>query len=322
MKKILHFIFLFFLIFSGGQQENVKKLKINYKNTVANCIILSKQGDQEKKKPLLFFCQGSMARPLKIIADDASYPLLPFDSNILLEKYHIVMVSKPGIPLEENIKNLKEDYTYPKEGLPPKEYILNNNLDYYYKRNNFVLKELYKQPWADPEKTVAAGHSEGSYIALEMAVHNKKISHLIYSGGNPLGRMMSIIHQTRQNPKEEEIWHTENLDFWRETVANKDKTAYDKENTSYYNYSLSQDFTNDLLRLKIPVLVTYGTKDQNGIFNDYLNVLTIKGGKNNFIFKSYFNCDHNFFPVDKNLKPNYDVDNWNEVAKFWSRWLQ
>jgi pimeloyl-ACP methyl ester carboxylesterase len=321
MKDILKIIIFLFPTFLYSQQNGVRKLKFNYKKTTVDVVVLSKIGDENKRKPLFVFCQGSLARPLQILTDDSAYPLLPFSENIILENYHLVLINKPGLPLKENVKNLREDYSFPKEGLPPKEYILNNNLDYYYHRNNLVLKKLLKEKWVDNKKIVVAGHSEGSYVALEMANHNKKITNLIYSGGTPVGRMMSIINENRQNPQENENDEKETLEFWKKTVENKNKKELTQENTSFYQYTLSQNFIGDLLKLKIPVLVTYGTKDQNGIFDDYLNVLTIQNNKTNFTFKTYFNCEHNFFPFEAG-KINYDIDNWTKVGEDWMIWLR
>ena len=321
MKIQLLFFLLFFYFSLFSQNYEVRKLEANYKESKVEYLILSKIGENNKKKPIFFFCQGSLAQPIIKKENNAIYPILPFDENIILDKFHIIIVSKPGIPLEENTKNLSSNYSYPKDELPPENYIVNNNLDYYYTRNNFLVKKILHESWVDPKNIIVAGHSEGSYIALKMAKTNRKITQLIYSGGNPLGRIMSIVNQDRKNPKEKESWFEEDLKFWKKVVANKNIKETNQENTSYYDYSLSQNFTDDLLRLKIPVLVTYGTKDQNGIFNDYLNILTIKEKKNNFTFKAFFNCDHNFFPIDENSNPNYEVDNWAEVAKFWVKWL-
>jgi hypothetical protein len=248
------------------------------------------------------------------------FPLLPFDENIITSKFHLLMISKPGIPISETVVNLQSDFSYPKTGLPPTEYIANNNLKYYYKRNNFILNKLIKNSWIDNNKIVVAGHSEGSYIALKMAYKNSKITNLIYSGGNPLGRMMSIINQDRLNPKEKENWFNEDINQWKKIVLNKDIKEINQENTSYYSFTLSSNFTKDLLSLNIPVLVTYGTKDQNAIFNDYLQVLTIEASKKNYSFITYFNCEHNFFPKLDN-KIDYETDNWTKVANDWVKWL-
>lgn len=321
MCRIIWFLLFTLSTICIAQNIHTRELIKKYKKTKVEYLVLSKKGEEKLKKPLFLFCQGSLSRPLQIISDDGKFPLLPFDIQIILKDYHLVLISKPGIPLEENVKNLNNDFTYPKDKLPPEEYILNNNLEYYYKRNISILNQLLKENWVERNKIVVAGHSEGSYVALEMANHSKKITHLIYSGGNPLGRMMSIINQDRMNKSEKEEWVPETLKFWKDILADKYTKELDRENTSLYLYGLSRNFTEDLLKLKIPVLVTYGTKDQNGIFNDYLNVEVIKNNKSNFTFKPYFNCDHNFFPVDENNNANYEVENWQKVGEDWMKWL-
>ncbi|EKB61690.1 alpha/beta hydrolase family protein [Bergeyella zoohelcum] len=319
MKKI--FVFLLFFVFVLIMAQEVRRDSVVWNGAVSHYLILSKEGEQFKRKPLFFFCQGSLARPLQIlVSKEMGYPILPFELATITRDYHLVIVNKPALPLSEYVQNLKEDLTYPKVGLPPKQYIVNNHLDFYYKRNNHIIKKLVKQSWVDAKKIVVAGHSEGAYIALQMAKHNSKISHLIYSGGNPLGRMMSIIHMSRQAPDEEEDWVQDDLKDWKKIVENRKALETHQENTSFYSYSLSQNFIPDLLQLKIPILVTYGTKDQNGIFNDYLQVVAIQENKNNFTFKSYFNCEHNFFPIE-NGKPNHSKNNWDQVAQYWVQWI-
>lgn len=311
----------FFLnsIITSGQKSTIREHKTFFKNTEVEYLIVSKSGDENKRKPLFVFCQGSLARPLQITSEDGNYPLLPFSEDLITEHYHLVIISKPYIPIKESVKNLQDDYTFPRSGLPPEKYIINNNLEYYYKRNNFLIRQLKDKDWVDRRKIVVAGHSEGSYIALKMAITNKWITHLIYSGGNPLGRMMSMINQDRHNPNQKENWVQETLEDWKNIVHNKSKKETNRENTSYYYYSLSDNFTDELLSLNIPVLVTYGTKDQNGIFNDYLHLKVIKKEKRNFTFIPCFNCDHNFFPID-NDKPDYTINNWQKVADSWMKW--
>jgi len=76
-----------------------------------------------------------------------------------------------------------------------------------------------------------------------------------------------------------------------------------------------------LEKLKIPVLVTYGTKDESAPFNDFLRVEAIRQGKRNFTFKAYIGTDHNFYPLTEDNKPNFDIYNWNKVAGDWLEWL-
>ena len=49
--------------------------------------------------------------------------------------------------------------------IPPKGYIDRNYLDYYVFRNNWILKQLFKERWVKINQLLVAGHSEGSTSA-------------------------------------------------------------------------------------------------------------------------------------------------------------
>jgi dienelactone hydrolase len=76
-----------------------------------------------------------------------------------------------------------------------------------------------------------------------------------------------------------------------------------------------------LEKLKIPVLVTYGTKDWSSPYNDLLQVNTIRQNKTNFTFKAYIGTDHNYFPMTNDNQPDYNIFNWDKVADEWLKWL-
>jgi dienelactone hydrolase len=68
-------------------------------------------------------------------------------------------------------------------------------------------------------------------------------------------------------------------------------------------YEFSEPMITYLEKLKIPILVTYGTKDWSSPYNDFLRVDVIRKNKNNFTFKAYIGTEHNFFPLtDDNKK--------------------
>ncbi|SKA04104.1 hypothetical protein SAMN04488128_102419 [Chitinophaga eiseniae] len=67
----------------------------------------------------------------------------------------------------------------------------------YIRCNLAVISFLLQQPWISPSPLVVAGHSEGSTIAAKMASRSARISPLIYSGGNPQGRMLTLITRER-----------------------------------------------------------------------------------------------------------------------------
>ena len=90
-------------------------------------------------------------------------------------------------------------------------------------------------------------------------------------------------------------------------------------------YKCSFDYSippiNYLRKVKIPVLVSYGTMDYASPFNDYMRLEFIKDGKTNFTFNSYIGLEHNFFPKDKMGKVNLDIFNWDRVSDDWLKWL-
>ena len=81
----------------------------------------------------------------------------------------------------------------------------------YVSRNIEVLKYLRNQNWVSKNKLIVAGHSEGSTIAAKMASIYPEITHLIYSSGNPMGRIMSIIAQDRSAETDTAAQATANL---------------------------------------------------------------------------------------------------------------
>lgn len=91
--------------------------------------------------------------------------------------------------------------------------------------------------------------------------------------------------------------------------------------TDKATFEFSQPPINYLKKLKIPVLVAYGTKDWSATFNVFMRVSFIQQRKRNFTFQSYIGTEHNFFPITIDNKPNYDVFNWDNVVNDWLKWV-
>ena len=219
-------------------------------------------------------------------------------------------------------KSLNADLTYnDSTGKFPRKYIERNLLHYYVDRDIAVLKFLQSQPWISKNKLVIAGHSEGSTIAAKLALRYPGVTRLIYSGGNPLGRILSIIARQRAMETDSTQFAKEGMRYWETIVA--DPTNMDAANG--YTYRATSGFSIPLIRylqdLSIPVLISYGTKDYSSPYNDYLRVEMIRQKKNNFTFKAYIGAEHNYFPVKPNGEINYDVFNWDKVADDWRKWL-
>jgi len=306
------------------QEFGFRHIIFKYQTDKVDILIKSKKGEENIRKPLFFFCQGSLPMPLIKYHEKDIYGVFPFNPDSLSVKYHLVIVSKPYIPVIADYTTLSPSFNYiDSSGKFPKGYSDRNLLSYYVPRNIEILKFLQKQKWVATTQLVVAGHSEGSTVAAKMAVEFKKITHLIYAGGNPMGRIMSIVGQSRVNETNTDStrFGEEEIKYWEAVVKNKTNMDDSQGDTHRATYEFSQPPIKYLEKLNIPVLVAYGTKDWSAPFNDFMRVDFIRQGKNNFTFKPYVGTEHNFFPLTNDNKPNYDIFNWDKVANDWLTWL-
>lgn len=326
-NTILVFMLLVSKVYAHSQKKpedfGFRHLAMKFQNDPVDVIIVSKPGEEKIAKPLFFFCQGSLPQPVIKYDDNGLYYILPFDENILLSEFHIVIIGKPFIPVISHVENLGKNYTFVDEKqLPPKGYSDRNFLDYYVTRNNFILKQLVKERWADAKKVVVAGHSEGATIAAKMASVNKKISHLIYSGGNPYGRIASILAEARFAETAENPSGNAAVQYWKSVVNSKTEINSGNGDSPKTTFDFSQPQAQNLIQLTIPVLITYGTKDWSAPYNDLLQIESIRQEKSNLTFIPKLNLEHNFFLADADRQPIFDNYNWDSVAADWLKWLE
>ena len=319
MKKVLFLLLVSLITFGQKTPEDFgyKYIRLDYKKTKVDVLIQSKKGEENIQKPLFFWCQGSMPQPILKYDETGLYGTFPFEVTDFLNEFHVVIIGKPGVPVISDVKDLKSNYQYLIENdSVPKTYSDYNYLDYYVGRNNFVINKLLKEKWISKNKLVVAGHSEGSTIAAKLATKNKKVTHLIYSGGNPYGRILSMLEEEVNRRKNYDL-----IEYWKFVVENKDNLDYNGGDTYKATYDFSQPSAKYLKKIKIPVLITYGTKDWNAPYNDLLQIESIQSNLKNLTFKPYFDLEHNFYPVNENREPNYEVYNWENVGKDWKIWL-
>jgi len=86
MKKIICSFFFLIVISAFGQTKTpedfgFKHIAIKYKNDNVDILIFSKKGEENIAKPLFFFCQGSLPRPLIIYDEYGGYGTFPFSSR-------------------------------------------------------------------------------------------------------------------------------------------------------------------------------------------------------------------------------------------------
>ena len=324
-------LFLPISVFLFGQKTEeygFRHLQTIYKGDTVNMLIKSKKGEEQKKKPLFLFCQGSLPIPLIIKYDENGkkgiYNVFVFNTDSLCIDYHLAIISKPFVPLIANKNLLSSDLTFADSlGNYSTGYTKRNFLEYYVDRDIQVIKFLQKQNFISSSQLVVAGHSEGSTIATTIAFKFKKVTELIYSGGSPLGRIMTIVERTRNEQLKDTTRSVNGIfEYWNKVVQKKnDDNSTGDTFKGQYQFSYPPPI-GMLLKLNIPVLVTYGTKDYGVVAqNDYLRISTVAMQKKNFTFKDYIGLDHNFFPLLQNDKPNYNIFNWDNVAEDWRAWL-
>ncbi len=328
MKQILTIILIFTLsVVTLAQTKTAKDygfthLQFDYKSDKVDILIKSKKGEETKKKPLFFFCQGSLPKPLIKVNGAIVYGVFPFNPDSLATKYHLVIVSKPGIPLIMETNQLTNRFDYiDSTGHYLKQYSDRNLLNYYVERDIEIIRFLQKQNWVSKKQLILAGHSEGSTIAAKIASVYRSVTHLIYASGNPMGRIMSIIQQDRAAETDSVRIAENDIQYWQDVVKNKSEMDATYGDTNKATFEFSDPPIGYLEKLKIPVLISYGTKDWCAPFVDFMRVDFIRKGKNNFQFNPYIGAEHNFFPLTKDNRPNYDIFNWDKVANDWLEWL-
>jgi len=282
------------------------------------------------KKPLFLFVQGSLPKPLLISnKSGAKFSIFPFNPMVAFEDYHFVMIAKPAVPLlafQEELQQPNLLYVDPKTNQFPHKYCENNHLDFYVKRNLAVLDFLSSKDWVESGKVVVAGHSEGVSIAYKMALEYKPISHLIMLNAGLAGRMTSILANRRKRDTTlENHQETEELfkyfKFLAETEGEGLSDDCSLKDSDKATASFSYPFRNHISELDIPIFFGYGTRDESVLLMDYLRIQVIEAQKSNYLFKSYFRLEHNFFGLDKEGRINYEDYRFDKVASDFFEWL-
>lgn len=327
ITTVFYGVFVLFPASLAGQNRmaehyGYRHLQTLYKGDSIDILIKSKKGDEQKVKPLFLFCQGSLPIPLLIVSEGNAYNVFPFDPDSLSNEYHLVIIGKPYIPLIAARSSLNADFTYnDTTGHFPGKYIERNLLDYYVDRNKVVIRFLRKQHFISADKLIVAGHSEGSTIAAKLATLCPEVTRLIYSGGNPMGRIMTLVERARRAESDTSGTVETEMANWEKVVADPENMDASLGDAAKATYQFSISPIQYLGKLSIPVLVTYGGRDAGAPFNDYWRVEAIRQKKSNYTFRAYAGTEHNYFPVSREGVVNYDIFNWDKVAGDWRRWL-
>jgi len=300
-----------------------RHLPMRYQGDTVHILVLSKKGEELKRKPVFFFAQGSTPRPVVLYDADGPYPLIPIKMDSLLTRCHVVVVAKPGLPLVGDLRQLGPGGSVIdlQTGLLPTKYCQNHYLEYYVQRNNAVLGYLTRQPWVQANDITAMGHSEGSAIVARMARHPKHLRRVIYLSGSPLGRMMTQVADVRRMPSDS-LGADAIFTRWQRIVATpQERDCHGDSNRLIFSLSTPQNPLEDMLHSRLPIFVGYGTLDSPVLLNDYLRTEAIRRHKANLVFHAYHGVEHNFFGFT-NGQIDYEKGQWDRVARDFLAWMK
>lgn len=298
-----------------------RHLTMRYQRDTVHIIVRAKKGEELKRKPIFLFVQGSTPQPVIMYDEKGDFPMLPFELDTLLARYHFVEISKPGIPVIAHTKTLTPGYAYlnPNTGQPPIAYCQRNYLEYYVGRDAAVLRYLTRQPWVQADNITAMGHSEGSNVVARLARHPGPLRRVVYLSGSPLGRMLTVISGNRQDA--DSVGAENNFAHWKEVVASpKQNNCLGDTHLLVSSLSSTQTPLDDFLHSKIPVFVGYGTRDRSALLEDYLRLEMVRAGKTNLTFRAYPELEHNFMGFTDG-KVDQKKWNWDRVARDFFTWM-
>ncbi|OGX85062.1 dienelactone hydrolase family protein [Hymenobacter glacialis] len=292
-----------------------RHLVVMYGRDSVDVLVLSQPGEEKQKKPLLFWVQGSLPTPLVLYDRQGAFPVFPFHPKAVLKNCHLVIVSKPGIPLMADVEGRDPNQMFGRTA-PPPYYCARNYLDYFVQRDVALLRYIKKQPWVDKSHVVAAGHSQGSTIVAHLAAVPGLVSHAVYLSGNSLGQLMSMLAESRQ--REDSVAAVATFQRWQTAVAHPTfADCVGDDPRSLFGFGTA--VLPMLLRVQVPVYVGYGTRDRGVAGNDFLRLECIRLHKTNFTFREYPGREHNFFGF-KGGQINYDDFYWDRVGDEFLRW--
>jgi len=269
------------------------------KNTIhqenENSISFYIKDDNKSKnpKPLFLYIMGSGPCSIMMQVKDQIGSSIIFNFKEITKSFQLAIVTKPFIPFYTN-----GDFQI------PQEYYETDSLDYQAKVNRLVIDYLIDNKLIDSSKVIVCGVSHGSDVATQVALINKKVTHLACIAGNGLLQTYNFLNDVRKdyrNGKLSEIEAEKQTQYlftqFRNIYANPDSLQKWWGHTYKYWFSFFKESTiNKLLQLSVPIFFAKGTEDKSGCIegSDIITIEFIRSKKNNLTYKAYLGEDHMF----------------------------
>lgn len=285
----------------------------------------------KESKPLLVILDGSGNLPIYYQLNKSDntkevFGSIPFRYNSLSKKYHVVLISKPGVPFSDSLEaNSRNEFVQKYE--PNETYLELLSLDWRVNSASKIINFLHTELEIKNGETIAIGYSEGGRTVPKLAVVNKKITKVISIAGGGLNQLYNFITEQRLKAEmgsitaDEAQQNIDSLYLQFEDIyrhANSiDKFWLGHTYKRWASYCLESPIDN-MLKLDIPILFIAAGVDQNSpIFgSDYVQLEFLKQEKDNLTYKVYPNCDHYFFDKSSNSRK------LNEMIDFVFNWIE
>lgn len=285
----------------------------NYGNTVRfysnSQVQYALHGSIDKEKKTVFFVDGSMATSRYLKHNDTVYFTAPQEILDLASEFNLVILGKPNIPLLLDYKFATEDGIYrDSTGSIPVDFILKDNMSFYLGAYNKIIDHVNEE--FELKDIFIFGHSQGSRIAGELALHNEKIKGVVFSSVDPLGRIATLIDKNYANFEKQD--KSEYLKSVIKDGTNSPDSSF-MNSTHYAWRTFSYPLIVTLSNIETPILMVYGNRDVNcpncyvyGYLDVYIpNLETLH----------YDGYDHNF-------KDKKGVRHWGEIIKDITDWIK
>lgn len=256
----------------------------------------------DSTKPVLLYLDGSGAYPLFQYTEGGIGSTVIIDFRALSNDFHVVLISKPGVPFIDSVKSDME------LGMPiyktPKKYIEKLSLDWRVNSADLVLSKVMDEVKVEKKKIAVIGISEGFQVGAKLATLNNSITHLALLVGNGLNQFYDFIIQNRIDAQQGVISNEDaqkNIDslmlIAQDIYANPTLTDKEWYGHTYLRWSsfTSNNPSEHILNLTIPVYIVAASNDRNTsvLGTDYLFLESIRQGKSNLEYKVY-PFDHSF----------------------------
>lgn len=270
--------------------------------------------DIHQTKPLLLALDGSGHFPMAIFVQLRKKAFLcntlDNDALALADKFHVVMISKPGVPFCDTL-NIDRDSASTADVMElltvPAAYTKRAGLAWRVNAASKVIDFVCRHMPVDKKKVVVYGYSEGAQVVPKLSLVNKKITHCAAIVGSGLNQFYDWIVDVRTKAsqglisQEDAQRQVDSLFAQFAAIYAAPHDIYHKwEGHTYQRWAgyCSDIPLDNLVKLNIPVFIAAGSRDHNSsIYSlEYIRLEFLRRGKKNLSFHVY-PTDHYFNEV-------------------------